>query len=547
MKLSLRLSFAILIALAAQLSALAQTRTAPRPTPRAAGQTKAPASTPSPTPARALTGSGTTRVAPSPSAASAGAAPADACACEPGPLPEVLAVVNGVRVTQADLNPAVRQRIDQLKQEVIDSRAEELDLQINSRLLAAEAKKRGTTTVKLLEQEVVAKMTAPTEAEAKAYFEQNRARVEAQAGRRVEFAELRENVIEYLRGERQRVAAKQYADRLRASAAVKKNVEQASAATASDRAKVLATVNGESITSAHVEDSLRPLVYAVQEQVFGLRKQEVDLRINDVLLEQEAQKLKVTMQSLLDSEVKAKLPVVTEADAQKFYNENKERINGDFAQLKYQIIQHLEEQAAQRTQAAFAQRLRNAASIQTFITPPIAPVFEIATDDQPAKGSPSAAVTIVEFTDYQCPSCAATHPVLDRIAAEYADRVRLVVRDFPLAQHENAFKAAEAAEAAREQGKYWEYVSILFRNQSALAPDQLKMYAGHVGLDRARFDAALDTGKFAEKVQRDLEDGQRLGVNATPTLFVNGRRIGDRTYEGLKLIIEDALKTSAKR
>jgi protein-disulfide isomerase len=162
------------------------------------------------------------------------------------------------------------------------------------------------------------------------------------------------------------------------------------------------------------------------------------------------------------------------------------------------------------------------------------------------KGNPKALVTIVEFTDYECPSCARQYSVLERIVSEFGDRVRLVVRDFPLSQHANARKAAEAAEAAREQGKYWEYVSVLFRNQSALGIDKLKQYATELGLDRAKFDATLDSGKGAEKIQRDLVDGRKLGVNGTPTVYVNGRRVSDNSYESLKSAIEAALpqKTS---
>jgi protein-disulfide isomerase len=110
------------------------------------------------------------------------------------------------------------------------------------------------------------------------------------------------------------------------------------------------------------------------------------------------------------------------------------------------------------------------------------------------------------------------------LVEEYGDKVRLVTRDFPLNQHSEAFKAAEAAEAAREQGRYWEYAQLLMRNQSALSSDQLKVYASELALDCARFDSALDSGEFAEMVQRDIEEGIKLGVNATPTLFINGRR-----------------------
>jgi protein-disulfide isomerase len=108
--------------------------------------------------------------------------------------------------------------------------------------------------------------------------------------------------------------------------------------------------------------------------------------------------------------------------------------------------------------------------------------------------------------------------------------------------HPEARKAAEAAEAAREQGKYWDFTAILFRNQSALKPEQLKQYAQVIGLDRTKFDAALDAGRFADKVERDMMDGQRLGVSGTPTFFVNGRRVREASYDALKAAIEAALK-----
>jgi protein-disulfide isomerase len=113
--------------------------------------------------------------------------------------------------------------------------------------------------------------------------------------------------------------------------------------------------------------------------------------------------------------------------------------------------------------------------------------------------------------------------------------------------HQNAEKAAEAAEAAREQGKYWEYTAILFKNQEALEVPKLKTYATQIGLDRAKFDQALDSGKFYDKVQRDLREGEKLGVNATPTIFVNGKRLRDKTPESLKAAIDAALKATASK
>ena len=457
------------------------------------------------------------------------------CGCEDKPLPAVLAVVNGVKIAPADLGAETTERVRQRQIEVIKARERELDLQINSLLLEAEAKKRGVNTTKVIEDEIVSKVTEPTDAEAQAFYDQNKERIQSP------FADVKGQIVSYLREQRQRDLAAKLAERLRAAAAVKTNVATVTQpATPADRARVFATVNGKNITSGDIEDSLRPLVFSVQEEVYNLRKRALDLKINDILLEAEAQKRKVTTGALLDAEVKP--AAVTDADAQKFYDENKERINGDFAQVKPQIVEYLQQQARQKANTDFANRLRAAAAIQTFLAEPVPPTYDIATDDQPAKGAATAPVTLVEFTDYQCPSCAQQFPVIERIIAEMGDRVRVVVRDYPLSTHANAFKAAEAAEAAREQDKYWEYTALLFRNQSALEVANLKQYATSLGLDRARFDAALDSGKFADKVRRDILDGDKVGVSGTPSLFVNGRRVNDRTYEGLKAAIEAALK-----
>lgn len=463
---------------------------------------------------------------------------ADDCGCEPEPLPDVLAVVNGVKVGAKEIEEVVGDKVRSLKQSVIDARKRELDLQINSILLEAEAKKRGTTANKLVETEIVAKAPAPTEAEARAFYDQNKARIGSEWSN-----ELKDQIINFLRDQKQGEYAKQLAERLRAAAQVKPNVSEATPpATAADRARVFATVNGAPVTSAMIEESLKPLVYSARRQIYELRAQQLEQRVNDLLLGQEAQKRQMTSPALLDAEVFAKLKPVTDPEANAFYEQNRERVNGKFEEVKAQIVQYLQDQRRDEAALAYTAQLRRAASVQTFLREPAPPVYDIATDDQPSRGAANAPVTIVEFTDYQCPTCAAQQPVLEKIVGEYSDRVRLVVRDFPLAQHANARKAAEAAEAARAQGKYWEYVALLFANQNALDVPKLKEYAARAGLDRAKFDAMLDSGQFADKVGRDLNDGSRIGVNATPTIFVNGRPLNDRSYEGLKAAIEAALK-----
>ena len=156
------------------------------------------------------------------------------------------------------------------------------------------------------------------------------------------------------------------------------------------------------------------------------------------------------------------MPRVTDAQAQAFYNKTKNGSAATSRRPKLKSFSTCRSARSRKRLLAFAEQLRRASTVQTNLTAPESPAFRIATDDQPVKGTANASVTIVEFTDFECPSCARQHPVLERIVNEFGDRVRLVVRDFPLSQHANARKAAEAAEAAREQGKYWEYASGAF-------------------------------------------------------------------------------------
>jgi len=139
-------------------------------------------------------------------------------------------------------------------------------------------------------------------------------------------------------------------------------------------------------------------------------------------------------------------------------------------------------------------------------------------------GSEDAKVTVVEFSDFQCPACGAAHSVVKQVIKEYGDKILFVYRHFPLlATHQYALKAAEAAEAAGEQGKFWEYHDILFANQDNLKTEDLKNYAKQIGLDVKKFNEALDSGKNKDKVLSDLDDGEKFGVASTPTFFINGQ------------------------
>jgi protein-disulfide isomerase len=483
----------------------------------------------------------TTESAPAPAQKSAGKKEAD-CGCEEKTPPDVLAIVNGVKVMIKDVDEPIKDRVLELQNQVIEARKHQLDVEINARLLEAEAARLGTTPDKLLEREVATKIKQPTEADAQTFYDQNKSRIQG------EFKDLKDQIISYLRSQSQEQEAKKLADRLRVRAEVTVLVESVTPPeTDADRARVFATVAAKRITSGDVEEALKPLIFGVQEQVYNLRKQALDVKINDLLLEEEAKKRNVAGAALFDAEVLPRVKPVTEQDARKLYEERKAGVKGSFDELRPQIIQYLQNRAQGKAAEEYAGQLRKAATVQVFLKLPEPPVFDIAIDDRPWKGGADAPVTIIEFTDYECPSCAATQPVLDEIAKEFADKVKLVVRNFPLAQHTNAFKAAEASEAAREQGKYWEYAALLFTNQKALEVNKLKEYASQLGLDRKKFDAALDSGRFSGKVKRDMADGDKIGVDSTPSVFINGKRARERTREALKAAIEAALKEGAKK
>ncbi|HLC92984.1 MAG TPA: DsbA family protein [archaeon] len=155
-------------------------------------------------------------------------------------------------------------------------------------------------------------------------------------------------------------------------------------------------------------------------------------------------------------------------------------------------------------------------------------------------GNPDAKISIVEFSDFQCPACGAFFLTEKRILSEFGDKVKFIYRHFPLPQHTYAPKSAEASECASEQGKFWEMHDKLFENQENLALSDLRAYASEIGLESAKFNQCLETGKYAPKVASDLALGNSVGVNATPTIFINGAKQQDTSYEGIKAAIERA-------
>ena len=174
-------------------------------------------------------------------------------------------------------------------------------------------------------------------------------------------------------------------------------------------------------------------------------------------------------------------------------------------------------------------------------------MITVSADDDPVKGSNEAPVTMIEFSDYECFFCARySLQIFPQIDENYIQtgKVKLIFRDYPLGFHQYAKKAAEASECADEQGKYWEYHDLLFENQEALDTESLKQYAVDLGLDATIFNECLDSGKMAQEVEKDFQDGVSYGIKGTPTFFINEIKVvGAQPYEVFQQIIEQELNT----
>ncbi len=173
-------------------------------------------------------------------------------------------------------------------------------------------------------------------------------------------------------------------------------------------------------------------------------------------------------------------------------------------------------------------------------------VYKIDTDHNPVRGPKDAPVTIVEFSDFQCPYCAGLQSTLDQVLKAFPREVNLVYKQFPLNIHQYARQAAVASMAAHQQGRFWQLHDKMFQNFSAINEENIKKWAKDAGLNMGDFEKAMQTGAFEPAVQKDISDGAAARVMGTPTLFINGKRVQERSFEAFKKTILEELATAAK-
>lgn len=308
---------------------------------------------------------------------------------------------------------------------------------------------------------------------------------------------------------------------------------------------VLATIGDEKITMDDVRarrgDELAQLDVQYRRKHHAVIQNTLQDIIRERILTIEAKRQGKSVEELIEAAGGRSLNP-TEADIAAWYAENQARLAGrTLDQVKPQIAEYLRAQRREIAIATLEARLNREGKVVVNLQP-----FRIQFDNAgaPAVGPPDAPVTLVEFADFQCPYCSRFSADLKRLQQQYGDKLLIVYRHFPITSiHQNAFKAAEASLCAEDQGKFWEMHDLMYQEQGRLAAIDLKEKARRLGLDSAAFDSCLDSGKHAERVQGDYQEGTRAGVTGTPALFINGEPlpVGAVGREAIAAAIEEEL------
>ncbi|HMG73609.1 MAG TPA: thioredoxin domain-containing protein [Pyrinomonadaceae bacterium] len=453
---------------------------------------------------------------------------------------QTIAIVNNQELTVTDLDANARQAVEELNAKLAQIRRDVLTAEITSLLLDLEASQRKLIADQLYDLEIASRVTAPTDAQIDAEYRNNR----KQYGD-YELWLVRDGIEGKLRDEQEKKLLQDWTtkhqDRVRSVKTVDINDPKLKPGT------VLATVGQHKVTLDSLSERLKPRIFEACRQAYETERAALDKAIDNLLLNTEAKAKSLKPDDIVRAEITDKMREPTEDEIKKYYQTFSWQFN-DLASARTKIVAQLKKQEQERLEKALNDCLRAGASVRIMITELESPTQNIGTNGSPSHGNTAAPVTVVEFGDFQCYACGQMHPIVEQALKAYGDQVRYVFRQYPLSMHRRARMASEAALAAHAQGRFWEYSTVLFKNQGALDVPSLKKYALEVGLDGPRFNKAIDERQFAAEVRRDMREGEIHGVDivGTPTYFINGKRLPVKSYnlEGFKKAIDEVLATS---
>ena len=304
----------------------------------------------------------------------------------------------------------------------------------------------------------------------------------------------------------------------------------------------LAAINGEPILQQDL--AVSPEERKLHQQIYELRVKALTSRIASKLIEKEAERRGVTVRELISSEVNPKIGAPTNKEITDYYNQQKDRIDRPLKEVRDQIVELLRRSKAQTHLQDLVDRLQDEAEVEVFMDPPRLPV-DLA--DARVRGPKNAAVTIVEFSDFQCPFCRRVQPVLAELSEQYEGRVRWAFKDLPLTDiHPEAMRAAQVARCAGDQGKFWEYRAKLFE-QELFTDAVYTEIATELKLKPEPMLECADSAKYEQSVNREAREARNLGLDGTPAILVNGILLtGARPVEFYQRVIDRELKLAEK-
>ncbi len=322
------------------------------------------------------------------------------------------------------------------------------------------------------------------------------------------------------------------------------NGDEKSSAPAELQKKVAAYLGDESIPQEDVDNMVAGELAKLREQMYEQRRAALERIVAEKLVNAEAAAQGITAEEYFKNEVLSKIPDPSDEEVKQFFDRNKNRIKDfqtrSYEDLKEPIRQNIKQIKVNAVRDQLIANLEKKAGFRLVMEPPRVDVPVPA--GEPKRGPGNAPITLVEFSDYQCPYCKRAHPVLERLMEEYGDKIQLIYRDYPLAFHKNARPAAVAARCAGDQGKYWEFNKSFMEKNGALDRTDFVSRAETIGMDMNAFNTCLDSGKYDTVVEASFKDGAKLGVTGTPTFFVNGRMmVGVAPYEKMKAMIDEEL------
>lgn len=313
-----------------------------------------------------------------------------------------------------------------------------------------------------------------------------------------------------------------------------------------EQSTLAAKIGDRIITDEELRTAVGSRLRDLEQEIYRAKRQKLDQMIVEILLQKEAAQRGMTLDQFVNGEVFSKGGEVGDADIDRYIQENQARINewkGSAEELRKQIRAYLEKQKHVDSLVQFARSLKPKYGVEIYLQEPESATAKVSTEGSPSIGPKDAPVTVFEFSDYQCPACRQGHDTVRKVREIYSGQVRWIFKNYPLKMHSNAGPAAEAALCAADQNKFWDYQDGLYASKDELTAEKLQQLAVDLGLAPAPFKQCFETGKYKAKVEQDVEDARKAGVDRTPTFIINGKfTTGAPPLEQFSIIIGDEIK-----